>query len=49
MVGLRESSIRQFLRKNFNFMAGIFSELGLVLAIMVISFLLVLVLMFIKP
>jgi len=49
VVGLRESSIRQFLKKNFNFIAGVLSELGLVLAIMVVASLLCLVLMFLKP
>ena len=49
MVGLRESSIRQFLKKNFNFIAGVLSELGLVLVIMVVVSLLCLVLMFLKP
>jgi len=49
VVGLREFSIRQFFKKNFNFIAGILSELGLVLAIMVVSIFICLVLMFIKP
>jgi len=33
-MGLREFSLRAFLKKNFDFIAGIFSEVGLTLIVM---------------
>ncbi len=49
MVGLRESSIRQFLKKNFDFILGILSEIGLVLIILAVSVIISFLLVFLKP
>jgi uncharacterized membrane protein len=48
-MGLRKFSLRAFLKKNFDFIAGVLSEIGLIVAIMAIALLIVLVLAFIKP
>ncbi len=37
ILGLRELSLREFLKKNLDFVAGILSEIGLALAIMAIA------------
>lgn len=39
IVGLRELSLRELLKKNLNFAAGIISEIGLALAIIIIAML----------
>jgi len=36
-VALREFNLREFLKKNFNFMSGVFTEVGLIVAIMLAS------------
>jgi len=38
IVGLREFSLREFLKKNFNFITGIFSEIGLIILVILASF-----------
>lgn len=48
-MGLRKFSLKAFLKKNFDFIAGVLSEIGLIVAIMAIALLITLVLAFIKP
>ena len=43
-VGLRDFDIREFLKKNFDFVMGIFSEIGFVLILVVASLLISLLL-----
>jgi hypothetical protein len=47
-MGLRELSLRAFLKKNFDFIAGIFSEIGLTAAIILVAFAICALLVFIK-
>lgn len=47
-MGLRKFSLRAFLKKNFDFIAGILGEIGLAVAIMVVALLISIVLAFIK-
>lgn len=47
-MGLRKFSIREFLKKNFDFVMGILSEVGLAVMIIVVSMLISLVLVFAK-
>ncbi len=47
-MGLRKFSLVNFLKKNFNFIAGIFSEIGLTLLIIAVAMLICLLLVFIK-
>lgn len=47
-MGLRESSVRQFLKKNFDFIAGVFSELGLAAVFMAIALAVCVLLVIIK-
>jgi hypothetical protein len=37
-MGLRKFSLRAFLKKNFDFIAGIFSEVGMAAAIILAAF-----------
>jgi len=37
-LGLRDFDIREFLKKNINFITGIFSEFGLIILIIMASF-----------
>jgi len=47
-MGLRKFSLKAFLKKNFDFIAGILSEVGLAAAIMTITMLVCLLLAAIK-
>lgn len=47
-MGLRKFSLRAFLKKNFNFIAGILSEIGLTAVIIAIAFLICALLVVIK-
>jgi len=47
-MGLRRFSLRAFLKKNFDFIAGILSEVGLTAAIMVVAFAICVLLVLIK-
>jgi hypothetical protein len=47
-MGLRKFSLRDFLKKNFDFIVGIFSEIGLAMAVIVVFILISLLLVFIK-
>jgi hypothetical protein len=38
IVGLREFSLREFLKKNLDLMTGIFAEIGLTVLVMLLSF-----------
>ncbi len=49
MLGLRKFSIRESIRKNFRFIAGIFSELGIALAIVTFAILISFLLIYFKP
>ena len=48
-MGLRKFSLTKSLKKNFDFIAGLLSEIGLALAIFVISMLICMLLATIKP
>ncbi|MBC7218873.1 MAG: hypothetical protein H5T49_01865 [Hadesarchaea archaeon] len=37
-MGLREFSLREFLKKNFDFLTGLLSEIGLVILVMLLSY-----------
>lgn len=37
IVGLREVSLREFLKKNFDFITGLLSEIGLVALVLLLS------------
>jgi hypothetical protein len=47
-MGLRKFSLVNFLKKNFNFIAGILSEIGLILLITAVAMFICLLLVFIK-
>ena len=47
-MGLRKFSLRAFLKKNFDFIAGILSEVGLTAAMMAVAMLICLLLVAIK-
>jgi len=47
-MGLRKFSLVNFLKKNFNFIAGILSEIGLTLLIIAVAMFICLLLVFIK-
>ncbi|MEM2889735.1 MAG: hypothetical protein QW358_00085 [Candidatus Hadarchaeum sp.] len=38
IVGLREVSLREFLKKNFDFITGLLSEIGLIVLVLLLSF-----------
>lgn len=48
-MGLRKFSLTRSLKKNFDFIAGILSEIGLAVAIIAVAMLICLMLSFIKP
>jgi hypothetical protein len=47
-MGLRKFSLVNFLKKNFNFITGILSEIGLTLLIIAVAMFICLLLVFIK-
>ena len=47
-MGLRKFSLRAFLKKNFDFIAGIVSEVGLTVAIMAVALAICVLLVLIK-
>ncbi len=48
-MGLRKFSLTRSLKKHFNFIAGVLSEIGLAAAIIVIAMLICLLLVLAKP
>ncbi len=48
-MGLRKFSLTRSLKKNFDFIAGVLSEIGLALAVFVVSMLICMLLVLIKP